>query len=138
MGTDDPELQGRIDITLEFLHQLGKEEACVAIECKRVRPGDTTSNGRYITQGVNGFVRGDYAAGHEWGFMLGYLLALPVEAVTDYIEYRIRQDHGEGAALQQLPTHRQSIAILEGNLIQGGTYSMRMKHIFVDMLPVGP
>jgi hypothetical protein len=36
MSKADPSLLGRIDITLQFLHQFGDEDAYVGIECKRV------------------------------------------------------------------------------------------------------
>ena len=34
MATSDSALLGRIDITLQFLHQFGDEDAYVAVECK--------------------------------------------------------------------------------------------------------
>jgi hypothetical protein len=39
MASSDPTVLGRIDITLQFLHQFGDEDAYVAIECKRVGAG---------------------------------------------------------------------------------------------------
>ena len=135
MGTNDPSILGRIDIVLQFLHQFGREDAYVAVECKRVRPGDATLNGRYVSQGVDRFVTGKYAAGHEWGFMLGYILALPTQDVIDYIDWRIRKVYGEVAALQPEPAHPQSLAVLAGALVQSGRHHIRLKHVFVDMLP---
>ncbi len=138
MATRDPSILGRIDIILQFLHQFGDEDAYVAVECKRVRPGDATLNGRYVIQGVDRFVTGKYAAGHEWGFMLGYVLALPVQDVIDFLDSRIRKVYGEPAALQPEPAHPQSLAILADTLIQSGDHHIRLKHVFVDMLPAAP
>ena len=138
MATTDPNILGRIDIILSFLHQFGQEDAYVAVECKRVRPGDTTLNRRYVSQGVDRFVTGKYAAGHEWGFMLGYVLALPVQDVVAFIDSRIRQVYGKPAALQRQPAHPQSLAVLVGTLVQEGHHHIKLKHVFVDMLSAGP
>ena len=137
MANNDPRILGRIDIILQFFHQFGDEDAYVAVECKRVRPGDAKLNGRYVSLGVDRFVTGKYAAGHEWGFMLGYMLALPVQNVIDFIDSRMRQVYGAPAALQPEPTHTQSLAIRASTLIQSG-HNIRLKHIFVDMLPAAP
>ena len=138
MATTDPMILGRIDIILQFLHQFGDEEAYLAVECKRVRPGDPALNGRYVSEGVDRFVSGQYAAGHEWGFMLGYMLALPAEVVIEFINSRIRRVYGERAKLQNEPSHPRSIAILASTVIQGGHHHIRLKHVFVDMLPAAP
>ncbi len=60
MATNDPTLLGRIDVTLQFLHQFGDEDAYVAIECKRVGAGHNGLNGLYVTKGVQRFVSGQY------------------------------------------------------------------------------
>ena len=78
MNTNDPEVLGRIDIILKFLHQFEDEDAYLGVECKRVSPQDATLSQRYVSQGVDRFVSGQYAAGHHWGLMLGYVLHLPV------------------------------------------------------------
>ena len=135
MATTDATVLGRIDITLKFLHQFGDEDAYVAIECKRVGAGSSDLNARYVTQGVDRFVTGQYAAGHEWGFMLGYVLILPVEQVVTRINDRIRKTYGEVAKLSPDISHALSLAILEGTLVQNGTHVIRIKHIFVDMTP---
>ena len=136
MATTDATVLGRIDITLKFLHQFGNEDAYVAIECKRVGAGSSGLNARYVTQGVDRFVTGQYATGHEWGFMLGYVLILPVEQVVTTINDRIRKTYGEVAKLSPDISHALSLAILEGTLAQNGTHVIRIKHIFVDMTPV--
>ena len=138
METSDPSILGRIDIILRFLHQFGQEDAYVAVECKRVRPRDATLNGRYVSRGVDRFVTGKYAAGHEWGFMLGYMLALPAQDVIDFIDRRIRKIHGSRSALQAEPTHPRSLAVLASALVQSEHHHIQLKHVFVDMLPAGP
>lgn len=138
MATNDPALLGRIDITLQFLHQFGDEDAYVAVECKRVRAGDSTLNGSYVAKGVDRFVTSQYAAGHDWGFMLGYVLALPASDVVDAIDARIRKTYGEAAGLTSEMTHTLSLAVLEGALVQSDSHTIRLKHIFVDMLPAAP
>ncbi|MGX9117225.1 hypothetical protein ACWTU6_11140 [Mesorhizobium sp. BHbsci] len=137
MSTTDPAILGRIDVTLQFLHQFGDEDAYVAVECKRVRAGDATLNGSYVAKGVNRFVSGQYAAGHEWGFMLGYVLALPVGDVVSFIDDRLRRVYGNAAALAPSTPHSASLAVLDGRLTQNGTHDIRLKHVFVDMLVAG-
>jgi hypothetical protein len=134
MSTTDPSILGRIDITLQFLHQFGDEDAYVAVECKRVRAGDATLNGSYVTNGVHRFVTGQYAAGHEWGFMLGYVLGVPVEEVVSFIDARLRKVYGDPAALAPDTPHNASLAVLESAVVQVGHHTVRLKHVFVDML----
>jgi len=134
MSTTDPSILGRIDITLQFLHQFGDEDAYVAVECKRVRSGDANLNGSYVTQGVHRFVTGKYATGHEWGFMLGYVLCGPVEDVVSFIDARLRKAYGEPAALVPATPHPASLAVLESVVVQSGHHTVRLKHLFVDML----
>ena len=135
MATTDAAILGRIDITLKFLHQFGNEDAYVAIECKRVGAGLSGLNASYVSSGVDRFVTGKYAAGHEWGFMLGYVLALPVEGVIKSIDDHLRKAYGETAKLTTGAAHSLSLAILEGALSQKGGHPIRMKHIFVNMTP---
>ncbi|MXW21351.1 MAG: hypothetical protein F4Z95_11145 [Gammaproteobacteria bacterium] len=138
MATNDPIILGRIDIILQFAHQFGIEDAYVAVECKRVRPGDATLNGQYVSAGVRRFVTGKYAAGHEWGFMLGYVLALPTDIVIQYIDRRLRNIYGASAALKPGTIHSQSLAIRTGTVPQSGQHRISLQHVFVDMLTAGP
>jgi len=138
MSTNDPALLGRIDISLQFSHQFGDEDAYVAVECKRVRAGDSALNGSYVAKGVHRFVTSQYAAGHDWGFMLGYVLALPASDVVDAVDTRIRKTYGEIAGLIPEATHAFSLAVLQGALAQSSNHTIRLKHIFVDMLPAAP
>ena len=119
---------------LQFLHQFGDENAYVAVECKRVRAGDATLNGSYVKNGVHRFVTGQYAAGHEWGFMLGYVLGVPVDDVVSFIDARLRKVYGDPAALMPDTPHKASLAVLESAVVQVGHHTVRLKHVFVDML----
>ena len=138
MATKEPTILGRIDIVLQFLHQFGDEEAYLAVECKRVRPGDTTLNGAYVKDGVDRFVTGQYSTGHEWGFMLGYVLALPWLPVIKYIDTRIRRSYGPTAGLVLEDDHPQAMAILSGVLLQRGLHRIRLIHALVDMGSAAP
>jgi len=136
MSTDDPEVLGRIDIILQFLHQFGDEEAYLAVECKRVAPGETTLNLRYVSQGVNRFVIGQYAAGHHWGMMLGYVLKVPSADLVTEIDARIRGSYGEAARLHIATDHPQALSLHTCTLSQGSSgHTIRLMHIFVDMTP---
>lgn len=134
--TTDSEVEGRIDITLKFLHQFGDEEAYLAVECKRLAAGDTTLNRKYVTQGVDRFVTGQYAQGHHWGMMLGYLLELPVSPVVDEINRRIEDTYGSTATLEAISAHAEALSMHTGALAQGTVgHIIRLLHIFVDMTP---
>ena len=138
MATRAPNVLGRIDIVLQFLHQFGNEDAYLAVECKRVRPGDPVLNGRYVSKGVHRFVTGQYSGGHEWGVMLGYVLALPCRDVIDYVDAKICKVYGQMAALCHEAGHPHALAILSGPLLQGVNHHIRLKHVFVDMLSAAP
>ena len=135
MAAADATILGRIDITLKFMHQFGNEDAYVAIECKRVGANLSGLNANYVTKGVDRFVTGQYAAGHEWGFMLGYVLASPVNDVIKTVDNRLQSDYGAAAKLTPQISHALSLAILEGGLSQTGNHIIRIKHVFVDMMP---
>lgn len=136
LSTDDPEVLGRIDIILRFLHQFGDEDAYLGVECKRVGHGESTLNQRYVTQGVNRFVTGQYATGHHWGMMLGYVLRLPSAALVAGIDARIRATYGESAKLEDLDAHADALSMHSCELAQGtGGHIIRLTHIFVDTTP---
>jgi hypothetical protein len=133
---NDPEVLGRIDIVLRFLHQFGDEDAYLGVECKRVAHGDSTLNQRYVTKGVDRFVTGQYGAGHEWGMMLGYVMKLPSAEVVASIDERIQKTYGESAKLGLLDAHPQSLSLHTGGLAQGNFgHQIRLVHVFVDMTP---
>jgi hypothetical protein len=137
MSSEGADLAGRIDITLKFLRQFGNEEDYVGVECKRVGAGSAYNqlNARYVTQGVVRFTNGQYAAGHAWGFMLGYVLALPGEEIVEVVDQRLQQTYGGAAALVTSTSHKDALAIHEGLLQQNSGASIRLRHIFVDMVP---
>jgi hypothetical protein len=138
MTTSAPDIAGRIDIILQFMHQFGDEDAYIAVECKRVRAGDSALNRAYVTMGVDRFVTGQYAAGHAWGFMLGYVIGLPVDDIVAYVDDRIRNSYGDRATLDTLTPHCHALAVCENELVQAGSHPIRLKHVFVDMLIAAP
>jgi hypothetical protein len=130
LSNDDP------DIILRFLHQFGDEEAYLSVECKRVGNGESALNQRYVTRGVDRFVTGQYATGHHWGMMLGYVLRLPSAALVQGINARIRATYGESAKLDDLDAHADALSVHSGVLTQGtGGHVIRLMHIFVDTTP---
>lgn len=138
MATNDPAILGRIDITLQFLHQFGDEDAFVAVECKRVDAGDTALSASYVTKGVDRFASGKYAADHHWGFMLGYVLALPMDVIVTAIDQRIQKAYGSDAALVPIAAHPLALGVFESALAQTADHTIRLRHIFVDMLVTAP
>ena len=136
LSNDDPEVLGRIDIILRFLHQFGDEEAYLGVECKRVGYGEYGLNQRYVTQGVDRFVTGQYAKGHHWGMMLGYVLRLPSATLVKGIDARIRATYGDPAKLNELDTHAEALSQHSGDLAQGTAgHVIRLMHLFVDTTP---
>lgn len=140
MASAGPELLGRIDIMLKFMRQFGDEDDYVGVECKRVGAGSAYSqlNTRYVTKGVIRFTNGQYAVGHAWGFMLGYTLALPPEAIVTAIDARIQKDYGIQSALVAAPAHGCALSIHEGQLARGDGTTVRLRHIMVDMTSAAP
>ena len=139
MNTSDSEVMGRIDIILQFLHQFGDEEAYLAVECKRVGSGETSLNQRYVTQGVDRFVTGQYALGHHWGIMLGYVLRLPFSDIVTVIDDRIRSSYGESARLAVIAAHPHALSMHSNSLSQGTSgHTIRLLHVFVDMTSAAP
>lgn len=134
MESDEPTVPGRIDIILELLHQFGDEDAYVAVECKRVGARQHSLNRLYVAEGVNRFVSGQYARGHEWGMMLGYVIAMPVAESANSIDRRIQKTYGRGSRLTPGPAHALAAAVHTGRLLQaGGPHIIRLLHIFVEM-----
>lgn len=140
MSTEGAELLGRIDIILKFLRQFGSEDDYVGVECKRVGAGSAYNqlNSRYVTQGAIRFVNGQYATGHAWGFMLGYVLTLPTDAIIQVIDQRLRKDYGEAAKLEIAPPHDEALSIHEGVLQQNSGSAIRLRHLMVDMTGAAP
>jgi hypothetical protein len=133
LASNDPAVLGRIDIILKFRHQFGDEDAYVAVECKRVGAGLHQLNQRYVSEGVHRFASGQYAAGHPWGFMLGYVIVLPVDKPVRSIDAHIRKAYGEPAKLYPVG-YAHALAVLVGSLVQGsGPHTIQLKHLFVDM-----
>lgn len=56
--------------------------------------------------------------------------------MVKYIDARLVKIYGKNAGLAAADQHAQSLAVLEGALVQnGGDLTIRLRHIFVDMLP---
>lgn len=134
LSTDDPDILGRIDIVLRFREQFGEEDDYLGVECKRLARGDATLNGRYVTNGVERFATGQYAAGHYWAMMLGYVLKLPATNVVAGIDSRIQRTYGAAARLEAIGSHSEALSMHMGVLPQGcNGHAIRLVHIFVDM-----
>ena len=103
----------KLDVFLKFGLQFGNEDGHVAIECKRVDPNDNKLNGRYVTDGVERFATGWYAKHRRRAFMLGYVLALPVDCAIARINARIQGEYGEDAVPKKQPSHQRSLAIFK-------------------------
>jgi hypothetical protein len=133
MAVMDASILGRIDITLKFMHQFGIEDAYVAVECKRLSAAKSDLSTRYVTEGMARFGSGQYAKGHQWGFMLGYVLALPIDAILAAINKRAQQDFGDDAQLQASDHDCTAMALRRCRLMQTNGHTIEMMHLFVDM-----
>lgn len=134
IDSEDPEVLGRIDITVKFLQQFGDEDNYLGVECKRIAHGDSSLSQRYVTQGVHRFASGQYGAGHAWGMMLGYVLKPPSDSLVSTIDKRIRQTYGDEAKLECVRSHVHALSIQDGRLVQGEDgHEIRIVHLFVDM-----
>jgi hypothetical protein len=138
-SNDNPEVLGRIDIILKFLHQFGDEDAYLGVECKRVAHGNSDLNNRYVTQGVDRFATGQYAKKHQWGMMLGYVLTLPCSDLIASINNRIKSTYGDKAQLSTMDPHAQSLEIRTNTIQQtNSAHQIQLVHTFVDMTTASP
>lgn len=127
------ETRGRIDIVLRFLHQFGNEDAYVAVECKKVAARNSALNGAYVTEGVKRFASGKYARNHERAFMLGYVLALPIDSILDYLHGRMKKEWGPSAGLSQEVTPPMALAVRGNTVPQCSIHKIKLTHVFVDI-----
>lgn len=67
-----------------------------------------------------------------------YVLALPVATITTAIDQRIQKAYGTGAALAPSASHLMALAVFENALAQASDHTIRLRHIFVDMLAAAP
>jgi hypothetical protein len=140
MSTDDPNVLGRIDLTLQFLHQFDDEDAYVAIEAKRVGAGEATLNRRYVTEGVERFAQGRYSPGHPWAFMLAYVLREPVARPIAGINGHLVRGYGEAARMAPSERHPDALAVQRSKVMQNLTpaHELGLIHVFVDMTAAAP
>ena len=138
MASPDPQILGRIDITLKFLRQFGDEEDYIAIECKRVGAQQATLNSRYVSEGVVRFVNGQYGAQQGWGFMLGYVLSTPAEAVVAKIDQHLCKTFGADAKLSPAHAHPSALAVHDGALVRASGHPLTVRHLLVDMTVAAP
>ncbi len=134
MESDDSKILGRIDIAVLFLRSYDEDEY-VGVECKRVGAKLAKLNASYVAEGVERFVTGKYARGHEQGFMVGFVIAVPVESCTAVIKARIKKTYGTDAALFPARPHPDALATLSGKLKRTAAGPIRLHHVFVDMMP---
>jgi len=67
-----------------------------------------------LTRRVERSINGQYVTGHAWGFMLGYALALPADAIAPAVNNRLQSDYGAASALSTAALHDDALAIHEG------------------------
>jgi hypothetical protein len=91
--------EGVGEMDIGFYPHWGDEQIYFCLECKRlnVTDGDkfTPYTGKYVTEGMYRFVRGQYAAVVRHGGMLGYVLDGDVTGAIANIESNIRNHHGD-------------------------------------------
>ena len=137
MRSEGPEILGRIDITLQFSHQFGDEEAVVTVEAKRVGGGLTALNRSYVRDGVHRFVIGQYSTGHPWGYMLAYVVKPTTEQAAAAINANLAADYGAGCRLIAHATHPDAELLCRSThpRMTGGEISLT--HLFMDASSIG-
>jgi hypothetical protein len=82
---------GRTDIpifVIQIFLRSGEHDPHAIIECKRIAAGDSLLVREYVVQGVDRFCSGKYAASHDKGFMVAYVLSgTPISAVKSINAY---------------------------------------------------
>ena len=135
-STPSGRILGRLDLMIQFPTQFGHEGEYLAVECKLVAAGNATLNRRYVRKGVKRFAKGKYSKGHRWAIMLGYVLVLPETLVVAEIDKRLVKDYGLEANLRKsIAQPATALGVYEGDIKQGPSHNIRLKHVFVDMVP---
>lgn len=135
LTTRKSQIQGRLDLMIQFLMQFGNEAEYLAVECKRVAAGNSTLNREYVKNGVRRFSTGQYSKGQSWAIMLGYVLVLPVNDIVEAIDEQLVKDYGCKARLQTAAGSAFALGVFDGKLKQDCQNEIRIKHVFVDMVP---
>lgn len=108
-----------------------------AVEAKKVRGAGTSLAGTYVDDGVKRFVDGPYAVAHDYGVMLGYVIALPVTNAVERVKSAMhsradatRETSGMDVATgfcsnpdTYISAHRQ----------QSSGYVINLVHLFVEL-----
>jgi len=132
--SNDPSVQGRIDITLKFMHQFSDEDAYVGVECKRLADGNKSLNKLYVSEGVARFATGKYGSGHTVGMMLGYVQKLPSDKIVKEIDSQVQTAYGTQAKFAPAVPHSKALEIHTNSVPQGtGGHQIELTHIYVDM-----
>ncbi|WP_246102474.1 hypothetical protein [Methylobacterium terricola] len=79
---------GRTDIPVYLTRvfaRSGEHDPHAVIECKRVAEGDASLAREYVVEGIDRFRNGKYSENHARGFMVGYVLKGPPDAVVEGI-----------------------------------------------------
>jgi len=90
---NDPDPLGYIDIAILFF--IDEDEACLALECKRLNVNGASLAGKYVADGMMRFVSGKYVPAAPVGGMIGYVMDGRVENPSLAVIEQIRSSLAE-------------------------------------------
>ena len=113
-----------------------REDPSLVVEAKRLRGSGPSLAGDYVDEGVMRFADGSYGQGHDYGVMMGYVIAAPLAGAISSV----------GAAMSVRKNATQQLERLAPNtslcvdpsthhsthLQKGSARSITLVHIFID------
>ena len=113
-----------------------REDPSVVVEAKRIRGSGQSLAGKYVSEGVMRFVDGSYGRGHDFGIMMGYVVAGPLSRALSSVgaamhqrkcRTRQRRSFAPSYSICSIPNIHQSTHLQRGTM-----QPIALVHVFVD------
>lgn len=82
----NPLIRCEIDIKFQWSEYPSNPEKYLAVEAKKLYGCGRSLAGDYVDDGVMDFINGKYASGHNYGIMLGYIVASPIDKAVGSVK----------------------------------------------------
>ena len=137
-GCEDPSHAPRIDIVISSW-DLFVEDTYLSIECKRLAPDYLAR--RYVTKGIDRFVRGYYGDKAQIGAMIGYVIDGTVSEVLKRVNAQVEMVPAMGSRHTLMPADPigwLSTVFASSHPRFSPFPSIRLTHLFFHMNEVEP
>ena len=120
----------RLDFRLLFRPQVGRTGDYLCIEFKYLNATDRSSDWRYVYEGVDRIVAGEYARRHPWAIMVGLERVGPILAAIRNVDERLIGKYGPEHGFKAQTVVRLN-NVRESDHFQGGTtHEITILHAF--------